>query len=513
MKNKFRSISKIALVLIYFVIVAGAIVRMTGSGMGCPDWPKCFGYYIPPSEESELIFKSNHDYKSNQMIILNNEKLYTAKSDFRSSNEINLNNWIIYEKHNYVTYNPVHTWIEFINRLIGAVAGIFTLLMLIMSLKYWKENKIYKITSKEFNFLSVQYLLFSDLQDLYMDFGDIKSSQYYQKLQDANRYEQEKHLRGYAINRNVDIVERNSRYSDSLSNLSYLIIQKFENNSAVDIDLDDVYNKLNTDLNRNDIILDDKLELLKILRYICLKSENHVQQKVFLQQELIIRDSLNLWTDSLKISNMISMAYVENALFAPQSGINILEQLKSEFGVDKIMKYNSYTRVINNLSYYYSEIGDYIQSKNLLEIELSRLNSLLQNSNKEQLDLINKDKMLTLNNLGETSLSLKEVKNAHQYLKEAFEISKKYYVSNSMNYFQQLKNYADLLMFSEYQIEAENLLKEESELAKELFSKRDFEYYISQKQLFMFYFLHERYDICDTRYQELVNQFLFTFFD
>ena len=109
--------------------------------MGCPDWPKCFGYYIPPYEESELVFKSNHDYKVNQMIILNSEKLYTAKLDFKSSEEINLNNWILYEKHNYVTYDPVHTWIEFINRLMGAVAGIFTLLMLLMSLKYFKKNK------------------------------------------------------------------------------------------------------------------------------------------------------------------------------------------------------------------------------------------------------------------------------------------------------------------------------------------------------------------------------------
>ena len=109
--------------------------------MGCPDWPKCFGYYIPPYEESELVFKSNHDYKVNQMIILNSDKLYTAKLDFKSSEEINLNNWILYEKHNYVTYDPVHTWIEFINRLMGAVAGIFTLLMLLMSLKYLKKNK------------------------------------------------------------------------------------------------------------------------------------------------------------------------------------------------------------------------------------------------------------------------------------------------------------------------------------------------------------------------------------
>jgi cytochrome c oxidase assembly protein subunit 15 len=40
MKKHFPTIAKIALVLVYLVIVAGALVRMTGSGMGCPDWPK-----------------------------------------------------------------------------------------------------------------------------------------------------------------------------------------------------------------------------------------------------------------------------------------------------------------------------------------------------------------------------------------------------------------------------------------------------------------------------------------
>ena len=73
------------LVANFLIIVAGGVVRTTESGMGCPDWPKCFGYYIPPYEESELLFKSNQDYKKNQMIILNSEKLYTAKIDFKSS--------------------------------------------------------------------------------------------------------------------------------------------------------------------------------------------------------------------------------------------------------------------------------------------------------------------------------------------------------------------------------------------------------------------------------------------
>ncbi|MDE0967389.1 MAG: COX15/CtaA family protein [Flavobacteriaceae bacterium] len=147
MNKLFNRLTKTSLVLIYLVIIAGAIVRMTGSGMGCPDWPKCFGYLIPPTQESELLFTPFHDYSKDEMIILNSENLYTATKDFKSNELINLSNWSLYEKHDYVVYDPVHTWIEYINRLIGALAGIPILIFTLISIYYWKDYKYLTIIS------------------------------------------------------------------------------------------------------------------------------------------------------------------------------------------------------------------------------------------------------------------------------------------------------------------------------------------------------------------------------
>lgn len=136
----FRKLAKITLVLVYLVIVAGAVVRMTGSGMGCPDWPKCFGYYIPPTEASELEWKPNKTYNKGQVIILN-ETLQVAREKITTGAEFNTENWETYTKHDYAIFNPWHTWIEFINRLFGAVAGLATLLLAFASIKYWKKQK------------------------------------------------------------------------------------------------------------------------------------------------------------------------------------------------------------------------------------------------------------------------------------------------------------------------------------------------------------------------------------
>jgi len=104
----FTKYSKIVVATVFFVILAGGIVRMTQSGMGCPDWPKCFGRWIPPTNVDQLP--------------ANYKELYAFK---------------------YVdtSFNPYHTWIEYINRLAGTLLGLLLIIQVAWSLRFWKTNR------------------------------------------------------------------------------------------------------------------------------------------------------------------------------------------------------------------------------------------------------------------------------------------------------------------------------------------------------------------------------------
>ena len=139
MKKAYNILLILSVILVYLVIAAGATVRMTGSGMGCPDWPKCFGYIIPPTDRSQLDWKKKHDYKKGQIIIVD-ESLYVAINDFTSTKIYNSQNWAAYTKHEYSIFNSTHTWVEFLNRLLGAVAGFVTLLLFVSSIFRFKKD-------------------------------------------------------------------------------------------------------------------------------------------------------------------------------------------------------------------------------------------------------------------------------------------------------------------------------------------------------------------------------------
>lgn len=146
MNKHLQRWTRISLYLIYLVIAAGATVRMTGSGMGCPDWPKCFGYYIPPTNAEQLSWKPETDYKKGNVII-DKDQLLVAKEDFFSNKTFSPEYWEVYTKHNYAVFNATHTWIEFINRLLGALSGLAVLVMFFFSLKWIRKKPIVFIFS------------------------------------------------------------------------------------------------------------------------------------------------------------------------------------------------------------------------------------------------------------------------------------------------------------------------------------------------------------------------------
>src|SRR5262245_3425944 len=58
-----RRLSIAALVVACLHLVFGAIVRISGSGMGCGDhWPKCYGSWFPPFSRPDLVVEVSHRY-------------------------------------------------------------------------------------------------------------------------------------------------------------------------------------------------------------------------------------------------------------------------------------------------------------------------------------------------------------------------------------------------------------------------------------------------------------------
>jgi len=142
--NSFRRISFLTVIAVYFMILVGGIVRTTGSGMGCPDWPKCFGSVIPPTNVDQL--PANYQDIYLQKRIAKNERFVATleKLGFsETANQIANDKSILIEQE----FNPVKTWIEYINRLIGVLIGFFIILTVWKSFPLWKQDKWIPILS------------------------------------------------------------------------------------------------------------------------------------------------------------------------------------------------------------------------------------------------------------------------------------------------------------------------------------------------------------------------------
>ena len=136
----------ITLIMIYLVIIAGSIVRITESGMGCPDWPKCFDQYIPPTNKSDLPNDYQAYYSSVREKKIQKFTVVLSRIGLEDKAKlIKADKSLLYEQ----PFNVWNTWLEYINRLIGALAGLLIVGGFIYALLQKKDKLINEVKSSE----------------------------------------------------------------------------------------------------------------------------------------------------------------------------------------------------------------------------------------------------------------------------------------------------------------------------------------------------------------------------
>lgn len=141
MKNRRRSFYKLCLVTltaVYVLIAVGGIVRSTGSGMGCPDWPKCFGGWIPPTSVEDLP----EDYQAYYSEYRHQKNLkfarYLEVLGFSETAQRLITDEAIRVE---AEFNATKTWIEYFNRLTGVTIGFLIFAVAVASWSFRKSDK------------------------------------------------------------------------------------------------------------------------------------------------------------------------------------------------------------------------------------------------------------------------------------------------------------------------------------------------------------------------------------
>lgn len=135
-ENRFISINFITIIATLLVILAGGVVRSTGSGMGCPDWPKCFDRYIPPTDVSQLPADYQQKYVAGRL--KKNErfaKYLESMGKHELAGQIRRDKSITVPEE----FNVAKTWTEYVNRLVGAILGLLLLVNAYYSFAYRKS--------------------------------------------------------------------------------------------------------------------------------------------------------------------------------------------------------------------------------------------------------------------------------------------------------------------------------------------------------------------------------------
>ncbi len=133
-----KRINLVTIIAVYFLILVGGIVRSMGAGMGCPDWPKCFGAYIPPTDESllpdgyEQVYVEARLHKNKRLA-----KMLLALGFEKLSQKV-VNDPNIQSQ---TKFDVQKAWVEYLNRLVGVLIGLFIVLNGLFSLRFWQADK------------------------------------------------------------------------------------------------------------------------------------------------------------------------------------------------------------------------------------------------------------------------------------------------------------------------------------------------------------------------------------
>lgn len=121
--------------------MVGGIVRSTGSGMGCPDWPKCFGSWVPPTHVEQLPANYKEIYSAHREKKNARFAKYLETLGFEETAQKIRNDKSILEE---ADFNATKTWIEYINRIVGVIIGLLIFAVFVASIKFWRWDR--KIT-------------------------------------------------------------------------------------------------------------------------------------------------------------------------------------------------------------------------------------------------------------------------------------------------------------------------------------------------------------------------------
>ena len=111
-----QRVACIAYATVLVLLFVGAIVRATGSGLGCPDWPFCYGRLVPPTSADQIDFA----------------KLDLARFRKKAAQH-GRDPASITPESIRAEFNATHTWIEYINRLTSLPVGFSVLALLVVS--------------------------------------------------------------------------------------------------------------------------------------------------------------------------------------------------------------------------------------------------------------------------------------------------------------------------------------------------------------------------------------------